>query len=125
MNTKVENNEAWIGRIFILFVFLFVLSFANSDSNYQSYSVLVEQVIETDNPAILVKTIDYPDLMVNPGLPDLNFGDSKIDEWTSNRAITLKLQHQRLTFLKIRHRLLQLSVVQLKLFSEEDYPVIS
>jgi hypothetical protein len=129
MNKMSENRDFWIGRIFMIFFFFFVLSFSNRDSNSQiDYNLTsIEQVVDIHSSATLIEPISIPNYhisLVDHELYNIKISDNNFDIFL-NSTVNHQFKCEELRFLNFKPKLLMLHLIPLKVSSKEDYSLIS
>ena len=130
MDNKTENTDCWIGRVFIIFFLLLILSFSNNDANspVDRGSVSFEQSDRIDNFAILndpVRDFNYNISLINCELNDLLIRDYKFERGISNDIINLRIKSEEKIFLNYKPNIIRSNLIHLISFSHKDYPSIS
>ena len=129
MTNKNENTGFWIGRVLMIFFFLFVLSFSENDSVSQldAQIISIEEVGNVNNSAVPVEPLHFTDYnislenCVHYNLKPQNAFDLRF----SNNQINQQFKLERLKFYQLKPELLRLKIVHLKLSSSEEFLQIS
>lgn len=92
MTDKNGNIDFWIGRVLMIFFFLFMLSFSQNDSfsSIESSSISVGKVGVVNNTATLTESVSFPNYNIaleNCVHEDLNSWSSVSNLWISNHSI--------------------------------------
>lgn len=130
MNKESENIEFWIGRIIIMFFFFFLISFSNIDSTTQIDNCIssIEQVADIHNSVILIEPVGIPNYdisLLDCELCLIKISDINFDRWISNNTINHQFKCEEFNYFNIKSKLLRLCLPSLKIFSDEDYLLIS
>ena len=125
-----DNIDNWIGRFFT-FIFLFCLLLIttnDSNSNTDCQNISLEQIVDINNSATLVKPASLPDYNVsfeNCIRFDIESWKNKFDLTISNKIVNQQFKTEELRFYEFKPNLLRLQLSYLQFTSTLDYLLIS
>ncbi len=130
MAVMKQNIDYWIGRILIVFSFIFFLSFLNNDTNTgdDSNSNSIEQVGDICYSAILAEPLDFPSLYIlckDCDFNTLQIHPAKFEIRISNNRTNQQFNNEELKFFNIKPGLLQLCRIRIQDPAKKVYPSIS